>query len=173
MLTRLQTDRSPAYLTIFLFWCLVAEYAVAHDQYVARIEPRHFTRHHEPVTGVGSANGLAAVHAVYASVGPGLLLALGCVVAATTGPRPPLGRRFIIRGVLAVLVLTETAALFSAFRVSRMQSSFLPGPWFPESTLSIVLTQTIQFTSYLAGGVFSCVLLATMVWYRFCRSPRS
>jgi hypothetical protein len=167
MPTRLHTSRRAAYGTLFLVWGLVAVYAVVHDQYVARLEPRHFTHYHQPVAGITSAADLAVIHALLASVGPGLLLGLGCLLASTAGRWPRLGRRFILRGVLTTLALTEASALASGLWVTRMQSSFFPRSWFPDQTHSMAVTQTIQLTTYLAGAVFSCGLLTTLVWRRF------
>lgn len=115
----LPDSRSSIYAHATRIWFPVAIYAVLHDQYVVRIEPRHFTEYHPLVWGVTSPALQAAVLAFFASIGPGLMLGLGCVVAGWIGNRPRIPDRFVMRGVLTVIVCAEIACLLSGLWVFK------------------------------------------------------
>ena len=169
MFRLIDEKRSKTYPEILRVWVLVALYAVAHDQYLVRIEPRHFTEYHAPLWEIENPAILAAIHSFLASFGPGLTLGMACVLVAWKGAYPRLSRRFILTGVLVVILLTEGTALLSWLWVRRHGASFYPDAFFPERSLPLVTTQTIQVTCYLASAMFSFLLLCTMGWVRWRR----
>lgn len=166
MRSLLPDRRTSIYAYAVRVWFPVAIYAVLHDQYVVRIEPRHFSDYHPLVWGVTSPVVQAAILAFFASIGPGWMLGLGCVVAGWIGDRPRISNRFVMRGVLTVIVCAEIASLLSGLWVFKTRRPLYPDFVYPEATLSIVITQTIQVTCYLASALFSIVLLAAIVWKR-------
>jgi hypothetical protein len=118
------------------------------------IEPRHFTDYHPLAWGVTSPALQAAILAFFASIGPGFMLGIACVVAGWIGDRPRIPERFVMRGVLAVIACAEIASLLSGFWVFKSRQPLYPDFVYPEETLSLVITQTIQITvlSILEGS---------------------
>jgi len=167
----MRESRAKTYGLAARVWLPVAAYAVAHDQYVVRIEPRHFTVYHDPVPGVTSPEVQAAILAFQASFLPGFMLGFACVIVAWAGDWPRLPERFVLPGVLIVIVLSELCSLLSWRWVRARGSSFYPDFIFPDDTLGIITTQTIQITCYAASAVFSVCLLTIMALcrYRFHR----
>jgi hypothetical protein len=155
--------RSVIYSFACRVWWRVALYAVLHDQYIVRIDPRHFTDYHKPLWSIKSPALLAATHAFLASIGPGFLLGIACAVAGWMGSRPRIPDRYVLRGVLLVIVSAEITALLSGLWVLTTGKPFYPDFIFPEETLSLVITQTIQVTCYLASTFFSTVLVCS-IW---------
>lgn len=94
------------------------------------------------------------------------MLGLGCVVAGWIGNRPRIPDRFVMRGVLTVIVCAEIACLLSGLWVFKSGRPLYPDFVYPEETLSLVITQTIQITCYLASALFSIALLAAILWKR-------
>ena len=158
--------RSAIYAFAARVWLPVAIYAVAHDQYVVRIEPRHFIQYHEQIPGIVSPALQAAILAFFASIGPGFMLGLACVVAGWIGSRPRIPDRFVMRGVLVVIACAELASLLSGLWVYKTGQPLYPDFVYPEETLSIAITQTIQITCYLASALFSLALVAAILWKR-------
>ena len=162
----LTESRSVIYSFACKIWLRVAVYAVLHDQYIVRIDPEHFTAYHKPLWTIESPALLAAVHAFLASIGPGFLLGIACAVAGWMGSLPRIPDRFVKRGVLVVIAGAEIAGLLSGWWVFSTGTSFYPSFIFPEETLSLVITQTIQVTCYLASTIFSIALVCSILWKR-------
>lgn len=111
-----QNEPRKAFYGIVLgIWLFVAVYAIAHDQYLVRIAPDHFTVYHDNPQGIGSAPVLAAWTALRASVTPGLLLGIATWYAARSGPWPKIEVRYIFRAVCAVIGVTELSASTTGF----------------------------------------------------------
>jgi len=139
-------------------WVIVC-WAILHDQYLVRIAPEHFTEYHEPLWGIENPRLLATALAFGASIGPGLILGIVCAIAGRRGSANKVSPRFILFGAFAVVCSVELVASGSGFWVIRTNSTFYPESWFPDETLPIRITQTIQITSYLASAVFSTFLV--------------
>ena len=162
----LTDSRSAIFAFAARVWVPVAIYAVLHDQYVVRIEPRHFADYHPIVWGVTSPALQAAILAFFASIGPGFMLGIACVVAGWIGSRPRIPDSFVMRGVLVVIVCAEVASLISGLSVFKTRQPLYPDFVYPEETLSLVITQTIQITCYLTSALFSIALIAAILWKR-------
>lgn len=162
--------RSVTYLILFQVWLMVAVYAVLHDQYIVRIAPEHFTIYHEPLLGIENPERLAAVYAFAASFSPGLLLGFACALVARTGSWPRLSRPFILKGVVVIILATEIIAASSGYFVSKRGSGIYPDSWYPNQTLPLLITQTIQVTCYFSAAVFSGILLCVIMVTRFKKS---
>ena len=147
-------------------WFPVAIYAVLHDQYIVRIEPRHFTGYHPLVWGVTSPALQAAILAFFASIGPGLMLGIACVVTGWIGDRPRISNRFVMRGVLTVIACAEIVSLLSGLWVFKSHQPLYPDFVYPEETLSLVITQSIQITWYLTSALSSIGLVTAILWKR-------
>lgn len=94
------------------------------------------------------------------------MLGIACVMAGWMGDRPRIPDRFVTRGVLAVIVCAEIASLLSGWWVFTSRRPLYPDCVYPEGTLSLVITQTIQITCYLTSVLFSLVLVAAIIWKR-------
>ncbi len=138
---------------------LIVCWAILHDQYLVRIAPEHFTEYHEPLWGIENPRLLATALAFGASIGPGLILGIVCAVAGRRGSAKKVSPRFILLGAVVVVCSVELVASGSGFWVFRTNRTFYPESWFPDETLPIRITQTIQITSYLASAVFSTFLV--------------
>jgi len=167
MRSLISKPRGIIYRTILQAWLLVAAYAVAHDQYLVRIEPRHFTEYHPSIPGIDSPLLQAAIIAFSASFAPGLALGIACTLAAWAGTWPQLSRRYIFTGVSVVIALSEIASQLSRVWVMKRGSSFYPDIVFPERSLPILITQTVQITCYLASATLSFSLLLLMLYTRY------
>lgn len=146
-------------------------WAILHDQYLVRIAPEHFTEYHEPLWGIENPALLAAVLAFGASIGPGLILGIVCAIAGRRGSANKVSPRFILLGAVAVVCSVELVASGSGFWVFRTNRTFYPESWFPDETLPIRITQTIQITTYLASAVFSTFLVFAILRRRRMASP--
>lgn len=163
----LSEKRSITYLMLLGVWGIVALYAILHDQYIVRIAPEHFTVYHEPLLGIEDPIRLAAVYAFWASFSPGLLLGMACVVVARGGAEPRIPVRFVLKGVLVVVVLTEVVSASVGYYVYRSEQGVYPDSWYPEYSVPLLVTQSIQVTCYFVSAFFSCLLLLGMMGQRY------
>ena len=161
--------RRDFYTIIVGTWVIVTVYAILHDQYLVRIAPEHFTVYHEPLWGITDPPLLAAAYAFCAAPLPAL--ALGCVAAfiAHAGTRPPLRPKHVILGVVVVTVATEFTSAASGLYAWKSGSELYPTRWYPDRSLPLITTQTIQVTCYLSAALYSCVLFAYLIWRRVSR----
>ena len=150
--------------TIILGTCLlVIVYAILHDQYLVRIAPEHFTVYHEPLWGIENPPLLAAAYAFCAAFVPGLALGLTCAAITTYRNRTPPRTWLVLRGVLCVIIATELLSAASGLYVYVTKNPLYPAALYPDESLPLLVTQTIQLTCYLAGAAFSCVLFAILI----------
>lgn len=163
----LNDTRGVCYSIIVGVWGLVALYAVLHDQYIVRIAPEHFTEYHPQIWGIEDPYWLAAALAFCASFGPGLLLGVACLLAARAGAYPKVSIRSILLGVVTVIAATELLSASLGYWVYRSQQPLYPASWYPDQSLPLLITQTIQISCYLSSALFSGVLLVGLVGVRF------
>jgi hypothetical protein len=156
-------SRKSAYGVILGVATMVVLYAIAHDQYIVRIAPEHFTVYHEPLGTIRNPSLLAAAYAFLASATPGLILGLACFAAGRLGARPKVRVRTILIGAALVILGTELVAAASGLFVWRLGRGILPEFVYPDPALPLVITQTIQIFCYAGSAVFSGLLL---LWLR-------
>lgn len=159
--------RTVTYSTILGVWAMVALYAVLHDQYIARIAPEHFTEYHPQIWGIEDPYRLAAALAFGASFGPGLLLGTACLLAARAGSFPKQRIKSVFLGVVAVIAATEFFSASLGGWVYCTKQPLLPTWCYPDHSLPLLVTQTIQISCYLLGAVLSGVLLVYIVSTRY------
>ncbi len=164
--------RSVTYSTILGVWAMVALYAVLHDQYIARIAPEHFTEYHPQIWGIEDPYRLAAALAFCASFGPGLLLGTACLLAARVGSFPKQPIKSVFQGVLAVIAATEFLSASLGCWVYYTKRPLLPTWCYPDHSLPLLITQTIQISCYLLGALLSGALLVFIVSTRYRKSHR-
>lgn len=164
---RLTDDsRRTTYGIIFGIWFVIAAYAVMHDQVIVRIAPEHFTDYHDPVPGVDDPRLLAAIHALAASVVKGLPFGILCVWIGRRGGLRRIPVKALFLGTLLILVLTEVGAIAAGFRVHQTGTALYPGTWYPDHTLPILVTQTVQITCYLSAFLYSLTFFVIMHRWR-------
>jgi len=151
--------RKGFYLTIFGTWAIVAVYAVFHDQYLVRICPEHFTEYHPNPLGIQNDQLLATYLAFLASVSPGLGLGMAIYAVARLGERPKIPAALLLRKVVVLVVMTELFALSSLFYVGVTRKGLYPSRFYPDDSLAMLSTQTVQLTTYLAAVLGSLFLL--------------
>lgn len=154
--------RAGLYGTTFGTLAIIAVYAALHDQYLVRICPEHFTLYHANPFGIEPAWKLALAWAMAASLSPGAALGTANFFIGRAGGLPQVPVRFILKGVLTVVLATEALALLAGAWVWRGGAPPYPWDWYPESTGPIVITQTIQVSTYAAGFLFSGVWLLVL-----------
>lgn len=162
----LDESRQASFTLLLQVWVLVAFYAMLHDQYVIRIAPEHFTVYHRPLWGIQNHTLLAATWGFLGSLAPGLLLGLGCLMAARAGGWPKLSARIVLRGVALVLAATELCSATAGIIVFRRGSGLFPADWYVEASLPLLVTQTIQITCYLVGACFAALLFVCLIALR-------
>jgi hypothetical protein len=155
--------RAPFYQVVGGIWLLVAVYAVIHDQYLVRIAPEHFTIYHPNPDSISSAPLLAAYIALKASVSPGLVLGIVTWFVARAGTRPKLRVRLIFIATTTVLLITEVSASLSGGLVYLTKKPLYPLAWYPDFTLWMLITQTIQITCYFVALLGSVFMLLWMI----------
>jgi hypothetical protein len=152
-------QRRSAYATILGVAAIVVAYAVLHDQYVVRIAPEHFTVYHDPLWSIRDPSLLAAAYGFLASLAPGLILGQACLIVGRFGKRPKIPVRAILIGVVVVVIATEIVALIAGGIVWLTGRPFLPGFLFPDPSVPLLVTQTIQLATYAASALSSAALL--------------
>jgi len=155
--------RGSFYGVVLGVWLIIALYAILHDQYLVRIAPEHFTVYHLNELEISNPRLLAAYLALKASVSPGLFLGLAAWLAGRAGSRPKLAPRQIFCAVGLVVVVTELLALLAGGWVHFARVPLYPRGLYPELTLPLMTTQTIQLTCYLAAFLCSAAMLVWMV----------
>lgn len=159
----IEEPRAVTYRIVLGVTLVIVSWAILHDQYLVRIAPEHFTEYHEPLWGIENPPLLAVALAFGASIGPGLILGIACAIAGRRGSAKKVSPRFILLGAVVVVCSVELIASLSGFWVFRTNRTFYPEGWFPDETLPIKITQTIQITSYLASAVFSTFLVFAII----------
>ncbi len=162
----LNEGRRFTYGMIFGVWGIVAAYTVLHDQYIVQIAPEHFTVYHKALWGIKNARLLAALHAFHASISPGLLFGVACVFVGRFGSLPKISCKFVFTGTLIIVISSEILSALIGFWVYRTGHSIYPIVWYPDSSMPMLVTQTIQITSYLLDAAFAFLLLIVMFLQR-------
>ena len=157
----LHEKRSVTYAIVFGIWAEVFLYCLLHDQYLIRISPEHFTVYHLPLWGITDLTLLAAAWAFRASVGPGLGLGLIALFVARAGTLPKVAPKRMLKVMPWLILVTEAAGLATGAWVWKTQQPLYPEIVYPELTLPLMITQTIQITCY---GVGMLVSLAFLGW---------
>lgn len=157
----LNETRPITYAIVFGIWAEVFLYCLLHDQYMVRISPRHFTVYHDPLWGIENPYLLAAGWAFRASIGPGLVLGLAALFLGRAGSRPKIAPATMLKVVPWLILVTELAGLATGAWVWRKEEPLYPDAIYPDGTMPILISQTIQVTCYLAGGLVS---LGFLVW---------
>lgn len=162
--TLLREKRSITYPIVFGIWAEVFLYCLLHDQYLIRIAPAHFTEYHEPLWGISDLTLLAIAWAFRASIGPGLVLGLCTLFVARAGASlPKVAPRSVLKSLPWFIFGTEAAGLAAGAWVWRSERPLYPEAFYPELSLPILVSQTIQLTCYLAGSLLSVCFLARIL----------
>lgn len=161
--------RGTTYVIVFGIWAMVAVYSIAHDQYIVRIAPEHFTVYHAPVWNLTDPRALAAAWAFKASLIPGFLLGFAALVVGRLGTRPQVPVRYLLMGAATVIGLSEVVCAASGLWAHRTEALLYPERVYPETTGPLLVTQTIQITCYLASAAFSAMWLCGLGFWRWHR----
>ena len=156
---RLSENRKDSYVVILGVCLLVVIYTTLHDQYIVRIAAEHFTVYHEPLWGITDPIRLAAAYGFSAGLVPGLVLGLACAVVGLHGERRPLRVTTIFTGAVGVILLVEVTSAASGGYVFFTRRPLYPERIYPDASLPLMITQTIQITCYLTSAAFSGLFL--------------
>lgn len=158
--------RKGFYLTLVGTWAIIAVYAVLHDQYLVRINPAHFTDYHPNPLNIENDQLLATFLAFFASFTPGLSLALALYTVGRLGDRPKIPPGILLRKVLILVGVTEICALCSLFYVGFTRKGLYPAHFYPEDSLAMLSSQTVQLTTYIVAILGSGMLLTRVAYVR-------
>jgi hypothetical protein len=157
----LDETRPVTYTIVFGIWAEVFVYCLLHDQYLIRIAPEHFTEYHPPLWGIENLTLLAAAWAFRASIGPGLGLGLAALFIGRAGTRAKVAPATMLKIVPCLILLTEALGLAAGAIAWKTRQPVYPENIYPELSLPILISQTIQVTCYLIGALSS---LGFLVW---------
>ena len=161
-------SRKSVYSLTFVIWGIVAVYAVLHDQYIVRIAPEHFTLYHDPTMWrLRSPKAIAAAYAFRSSWYPGVFLGMACTLAARADSMPRLRSRFVLKCVVALVVLTEAVSAASGMAAYRQGHGIYPDQCYLDPSLPLQIAQTIQLTSYWMAALWSSFLIGTLLGLRY------
>lgn len=157
-------ERGPLVRFALVFCGLVVGWACLHDLYLISIEPRHFTEYHRPLLPIQHHGPLALQYATVATTGPGLVFGFLAWLACRAGPRRPVSLVRAARGFAIVMTLVEAGlVLLGAYARERFAQGLAPlyPPWaYPDETLGILVTQTINISAYLLAPLAGTLYLA-------------
>ncbi|MFH1499184.1 MAG: hypothetical protein ABII82_15320 [Verrucomicrobiota bacterium] len=156
---------------VLAFAALVVGWAVLHDLWLIRVEPRHFTEFHRPLLPISDLNLLAVQYAVFATLGPGLAFGFLAHAACRGGDRPPARLVTVLAGfavlMVAVEVVLQLLGYWSLARFKAGGDPLYPGLLYPELSDGIVFSQTVNVSAYaLAPLCGAFYLLAVWRWRR-------
>jgi hypothetical protein len=69
--------------------------------------------------------------------------------------------------VVVVIAATEVLSASLGYWVYRSQQPLYPVSWYPDQSLPLLVTQTIQISCYLSSALFSGVLVVGIVFWRY------
>jgi hypothetical protein len=162
----LREKRSVTYAIVFGIWAQVFLYCVLHDQYLIRISPEHFTVYHPPLWGITDLTLLALAWAFRASIGPGLGLGLAALVLARAGGGPKVAPGRLLKIVPWLLLATEVAGLAAGAWAWKTQRPLFPEDIYPDLTLPMLISQSIQLACYGMGLLVSLGFLGWIIKQR-------
>lgn len=169
----LNETRAVSYSIVFGIWAEVFLYCLLHDQYLIRISPKHFTLYHPPLWGIEDLTLLAAAWAFRASVGPGLGLGLAALFLGRGGSLPKVEPRRMLKIVPWLILVTEVCGLAVGAVAWKTGRPVYPEEIYPEMGLPALISQSIQVTCYLIGGLTSLGFLIWLVaWRRVAERER-
>jgi len=154
-------------------WLAVWLYAALHNQYLIRIAPEHFTVWHYKMPYFTSHTMLGIAYAFAASISPGVMLGVFLYIAGRLFSRPKLTPKQIILSTIWVWVAVEICAGLVGLMVWRTGKGIYPDWVYPDNSVGLLITQSIQITAYLTGAVFSCILIAYTWQKRKSRMEKS
>jgi hypothetical protein len=155
-----------SFLAVFLgTWLAVWLYAALHNEYLIRIAPEHFTVWHYKIPFTQNYTLLGVLYAGGASISPGGILGALLYVAGRLFNRPKLSVRQLVFSTAWVWLAVEICAVTTGLIVWRTHRAIYPADWYPDHSLGLLITQTIQITAYSVGAVFSVILLI-WTWHR-------
>ena len=135
---------------------VIVAWGALHNQYLIRIEPRHFTVFHPTWLALDNLTLLGIQYAFLATVGPAGLYGILTYFAAWAGPRPKITLHQVLWQTVAMIGVIEFACLLmwwaaATWYDAHQRPLLLPAAWFPELSRGIVITQTINLFAYAAA----------------------
>jgi len=108
---------------------------------------------------------LGVAYAFAASITPGVMLGIFLYVAGRLFGRAKLSPKQIIFSTAWVWAAVEICAGIVGLIVWRTEQGVYPEWVYPDDSLGLLITQSIQITAYLTGLLFSIILIC-YTWHR-------
>ncbi|HEY5792997.1 MAG TPA: hypothetical protein VIS74_06850 [Chthoniobacterales bacterium] len=151
------------FAVVFGTWMAIWVYAVLHNQYLIRIAPEHFTVWHYKMPFFTSYTMLGIAYAFAASFSPGMFLGICLYVSGRLFNRPKFSPKELIFSTFWVWIAVEICSPAAGFWVWHFKAGIYPDWVYPDNSLGLLITQSIQITAYLSGAAFS-ILLIVLTW---------
>lgn len=154
---------------VLVFAALIVGWAVLHDLWLIRVEPRHFTEYHRPLLPITNLNLLVVQYAVVATLGPGLAFGFLAHAACRGGKAPPVRLVAVVAGFVALMAAVEFVLQllghWSSARFKAGGGPLYPEWLYPELSDGIVFSQTVNVSAYALAPLCGAVYLFA-VWRR-------
>jgi hypothetical protein len=145
------------------FAFVVVLWAVLHDSYLIHVEPRHFTEYHRPLLPISNYYLLALQYGSIATFGPGLFFGFLAYFACRYGNKPKVQLSHALIGFIVLTLVVEVILLslgsYSRNQVQQGQPPLYPEFLYPDLTLGIVYTQTVNISAYLLAPALGAAYL--------------
>lgn len=143
-----------------VFMAYISTWAILHDQIVIRIEPRHFTEYHRPLLDISNLTLLAIQYGFIATFGLGIVFGMVTFFLSRNGPLTQLSFKEVFIRFIPFSLIVEFICLsagYGEYRHFQTHGEHLiyPDSVFPDETLGIAITQTMNLTAYLLAGIGS------------------
>jgi hypothetical protein len=152
-------------------------YGIVQDQFSARLCPEYFTVFHPPIRGVTDPTLLGIAWGFLGAWWGGFLMGYVTGVAATVGPRPPLGVRELFRPMVALVGVMAAVTVLTGVNVGRHAELLgvsleppLAALGSPERQRLLLVVACYHFAAYATGVVGSVILFVWVVNQRKKRS---
>ncbi len=170
-----EQERGEVVRFALVFCGMIVTWACLHDLYLIGVEPRHFTEYHRPLLPITHHGLLALQYATVATVGPGLVFGFLAWLACRAGKRRAISLGRAAGGFAIVVLVIETGLLLlGAHARERFEQGLAPlyPLWaYPDHSLGILVTQTVNISAYLFAPALGAIYLAGLFLTRAKAHP--
>lgn len=149
---------------------LVAGYGVINDQFIVTLASNHFTVYHPHYFPFASLRAQALCFGLLAGA-PGLGWGILLYWAGHYGPGPVMGRRAMLLGAGAVLLVTAAVAWGLGRAAAATDVPPYPMYFYPDTDGNLLVTQTVQLTNYWLGTLGAAFSIVAIQAWRILRAP--
>jgi len=146
---------------------LVTVVGVVNDEVIATISPKHFDVFYPPLLSIHAPWVQALCIALVVTGGSGFTWGSLLYWVSHYGPGPQVGPRVILKGAVAVVVITLAVAWGLGWRTWITGNPLYSEFFYPSTEPRLVFSQTVQLTNELVGLVSAGLWLAAIALWRW------